>query len=218
MEVAASDGETSSTSHSTGTVVAEASSDTHTVGGASATGSADSRAKTLTTGTATTKGTATTTSSQSGGSQSDTIGHGTSRGRGQAFVTEYHDMPGPLWDLADQLHVKSVYLAHLRVGHAVVRVANQRPCHVVLPYVGDQSVLPERVLRARREILLGTPFVAPAAQVDLEYAQHRQKLLEASTPPEPDDAQGEAPPAETADPARHSAAANKQQVKKREWK
>ena len=58
-----------------------------------------------------------------------------------------------------------------------------------------------------------TPFVAPAAQVDAEYAEHRQKLMEAARPPEPDDAEGEVPPAVIADPVGHSAAANKQQVK-----
>ena len=139
-------------------------------GGSSSTGTADSRGTTTTRGTATTKGSATTQSSQVGGSRADSASQGTSRGRGEGFVTEYRELPGPLWDLTEQIHVKSVYLAHLKVGHAVVRVANQRPCQVVLPYVGDQSVEPGRVLRARREILLTTPFVAPAAQVDLEYA------------------------------------------------
>ena len=78
--------------------------------------------------------------------------------------------------------------------------------------------MPERLERTYRTLMEETPFVAPAAQVDAEYAEHRQKLMEAARPPEPDDAEGEVPPAVTADPARHAAAANKQQIKKREWK
>jgi hypothetical protein len=104
-------------------------------------------------------------------------------------VTRYAFMPGPLWDLNEQLHTKSVSIAHVPVGQAWVRIGAKLPRRLVLPYLGEEYVLPARVERVRRTLLAKTPFVAPADQVDREYLEHRAKLIEAATPqpaPEPE--------------------------------
>lgn len=188
-----SEGSGSGSGRSSGTVTSSGTTETSTTGG-SATQSR-SVADTETTGTAVTRGTAktkgrsTSVSSGSGGSSASTTGRSTSQGTSEAYVTRYAFMPGPLWDLNEQLHTKSVSIAHVPVGQAWVRIGAKLPRRLVLPYLGEEYVLPARVERVRRTLLATTPFVAPAEQVDREYLEHRAKLIEAATPqpaPEPE--------------------------------
>lgn len=185
-ETVFSEGSSSGAGRASGTVMSRGTTDTYTTGGS--TTQSHGVADTETTGIAVTEGTAKTMgrsrseSSELGGSTASTVGHSTSHGTSEAYVTRYELMPGPLWDLNEQLHVKGVALAHVPVGQAWVRIGGKRPRRLVLPYLGEQYVLPARVERVRRALLAATPFVAPAEQVDREYSEHRAKLTEAAAP------------------------------------
>lgn len=192
--LAVSEGSAHGSSDTSGSVTTSGTTDTYTTGGSDteteggsftrSEGRADTKMTgiAVTRGTAKTKGRSTSASSEHGGSAASSIGRSTSQGTSEAYVTRYELMPGPLWELADQLHVKSVAIAHVPVGQAWVRIGAKHPRRLVLPYLGEQYVLPARLERVRRTLLAATPFVAPAEQVDREYVEHRTKLAEAATP------------------------------------
>lgn len=189
-----SEGNSMGQSHASGTVTSAGTSDTYTSGGSDSEtvggsithsrGHADTEMTgiAVTRGTAKTEGHSTTVSSGSGGSTASTVGRSISHGSSEAFATRYELAPGPLWDLNEQLHTKSVSIAHVPVGQAWVRIGSKLPRRLVLPYLGEQYVLPTRVERVRRTLLATTPFVAPAEQVDREYIEHRAELTEAAAP------------------------------------
>jgi hypothetical protein len=169
-----------SSSRTTGTVSSSGGSDTHTDGRATSVGTASGRS------VAVAKGSARTTNSARGGSITDATGRATTTGRGETFAPIFKDLPTATWALDEQIHTKSVALAHTPQGQAWVRVGSERARRIVVPYVGDQFVLRERVERVRRELLVSSPFVGHVSDVDEEYRTYRHALLEAAAPPEPD--------------------------------
>jgi hypothetical protein len=172
-------GSGSGESRASGTTTTYGSSDSHTRG----TADTKTTGVAVTEGIAVTQGRTKTESSGTGGSVAQTHGTSTTRGTAEAYVTRYELAPGPLWDLSEQIHCKSVAIAHAPVGQAWVRIGGKLPRKLVLPYLGEAYVLPERVARVRRLLLASTPYVAPADQVDAEYAAHRAALIEAATAP-----------------------------------
>jgi hypothetical protein len=83
------------------------------------------------------------------------------------------------------VHLKSVIVALLKVGRALVRVGSKLPRQLVLPYLGERPVLPHHIEQVTRELLVQTPYVARSSAVDDAYALHRTALLPA---PQEDDA------------------------------
>ena len=127
----------------------------------------------------------TTTSSERGGSITDATGYATSHGERRDLCVDLHPSDRDV-GLDEQIHTKSVALAHTPQGQAWVRGGSERARRIVVPYVGDQFVLRERVDRVRRELLISSPFVGHVSDVDQEYRAYRQALLEAAAPPELD--------------------------------
>ncbi len=162
-------------------------SDTETVGGSTtrSRGTADTTTKgvAVTTGTAVTTGSSRSESAERGGSTARSAGSSMSEGSSETYVPRYERVAGPLWDLNEQLHVKGVAIAHCPVGQAWVRIGSKLPRRLVLPYLGESDVLPERVTRVRRKLLERVSCIAPADQVEAEYAAHRAELSRAATGP-----------------------------------
>lgn len=192
--LAVSEASGSGIGHTAGSVTSSGSTGSSTTGGSDTETNGGSFTRTIgdatsethggatSTGTAVTEGRTTSESFETGSSTAHTTGHATSQGLGEAYIARYEKVPGPLWDLQDQVHVKSVAIANLPVGQAWVRVGNKRPQRLVLPYLGDTYVLPERIERVRRQILEATPYVTSAAQVEAEYGAYREKLIAAAAP------------------------------------
>lgn len=169
--VSESSGSNSGSGSSRGTVVSQSASETDTAG------------------SSVSHGRSTTRSSSRGGSVSDTVSHSLQHGRAQAFETIYDKVPGPIWDLNEQIHTHSVSLANVPIGQMHVRVGSKRPRRITVPYVGDSQTLPEQVARIREKLLRSTPFVTTGEQAGIEYREYRAGLLAAAAPKKADPAQ-----------------------------
>lgn len=135
-------------------------------------------------GTARSENHARTRGHTTGESEAHTSGAAETKGVREAYVARYERLPTAVYDLAELVHLRSVSLAQLPVGQAYVRVGTQRPRRLVMPYLKEEFVLPERIARVRAALIAATPYLANAEVVDAELAT-RRRLLIAEAKPKP---------------------------------
>lgn len=133
-------------------------------------------------GTARSEGRAETHATSIGESTAHASGTAETRGVREAYITRFERLPTAVYDLAELVHLKSVSLAQLPVGEAYVRVGTQRPRRLVMPYLKEAFVLPERIARARAALIAATPYLASAEAVDAELAIRRRLLIAEAQP------------------------------------
>jgi Type IV secretion-system coupling protein DNA-binding domain len=172
---------TSGESDSHGSTSTRGSADTygtaHTTGRAHTDGRAHTTGTAVTEGTATTEGTTIGTNWSRGTSATTTQSRQHTDGRSQTLASTFTIMPTQAYSIDEQVHLRSVELAHLDIGEAVVKIGKQPPYRVRTIRFRDGWARQEHVETVKRRIAAKTPFMTPVAEIAALYRAWRRQLI-----------------------------------------
>jgi hypothetical protein len=170
-----------SESETEGSTRTQGSSDTYgtsrTTGTTHTTGTANTIGTAVTEGTAETKGTTTGTSWSQGTATTTTVNQQHSQGRSEAFASTFEIRPSIPYSIDEQVHLRSVELAHLDIGEAVVKIGKQPPYRIRTIRFREGWARPEHVEAVKRRIAAMTPFMTPVAEIAALYRAWRKELI-----------------------------------------
>lgn len=156
--------------------VADTEGRAHTSGTAYTTGTSHSTGIAQTEGTAETQGTTSATNWSQGGSTTDTVSRQHTNGRSQTLRSVYQTMPTQAFSLDEQVHLRSVELANLDIGEAVLKVGNLPPQRLQVIRFREGWARPEHIAAAQQRIAAAMPFMTPIAQLAALYVEWRREL------------------------------------------
>ena len=91
---------------------------------------------------------------------------------------------GDTWTLEEQIHLRAVSLANVKVGECHIKVQTARPQRVHPRYLGDTPILPSMTERVTDKLMADSEYSGPVEDVDKAISARQERLLAIGKPPD----------------------------------
>ena len=128
-------------------------------------------------GTTESRGTTTGTSWSSGTSSTTTLSREASAGRSETLRNVYKTLPTQAYTLDELIYLKSVEIANLGVGEAIVKIGARPPDRIRTVRIAEATARLSHIARVIERLALATSYMTPIGDVGPRQLARRQQVL-----------------------------------------